>query len=76
MSTRTNPDMPVGRLSRIKDILPPPERLVIPKETVKVTLLLSKSSVMFFKHKATQHRIKYQQMIRELVDRYAQQYSS
>ena len=76
MSKRTaDPDLPIGKLTRIKDILPSPDKLVVPGETVKVTLLLSKSSVQFFKHKAAQHRTKYQRMLRELVDRYTEQYS-
>ena len=28
-------DFPIGKLTRIKDILPPPEKLVVPEETVK-----------------------------------------
>jgi hypothetical protein len=68
-------DMPVGRLKRIKDVLPPPEELVVPEQTVKVTLFLSKASVKFFKDRATQQRTKYQRMIRELVDRYTREYS-
>lgn len=68
-------DLPVGTLTRVKDFLPPPERLVVPEHTVKVTLLLSQSSVKFFKQQAVQHRTKYQRMIRELVDRYADQFS-
>ncbi len=71
----TEVDFPIGRLTRIKDILPPPEQLVVPEETIKVTLLLSKSSVRFFKQKAAQHRTKYQRMLRELVDRYTEQFS-
>jgi predicted DNA binding CopG/RHH family protein len=67
--------MPIGKLTRIKDVLPPPEALVVPEQTVKVTLLLSKASVNFFKNRAAQHRTKYQRMIRELVDRYTQEYS-
>lgn len=66
---------PIGKLTRIKDVLPPPEKLVVPKDTIKVTLLLSKSSIQFFKQKAAQHRTKYQRMLRELVDRYAEQFS-
>lgn len=68
-------DFPIGKLTRVKDILPPPDELVMPEETVKVTLLLSKDSVRFFKSQAVQHRTKYQRMIRELVDRYAEKYS-
>ena len=69
-------DFPIGKLTRVKDVLPPPDELVIPEETVKVTLLLSKDSVQFFKSKAAQHRTKYQRMIRELVDRYTEKYSN
>lgn len=71
----TSPDWPIGKLTRVKDVLPSPDKLVIPEDTIKVTLLLSKASVKFFKSQATQHRTKYQRMIRELVDRYAEQYS-
>ena len=76
MTTKTrDPNLPVGRLARIKDFLPPPGQLVVPEETTKVTLLLSKSSVKFFKHQAARHRTKYQRMIREVVDRYTARYS-
>ncbi len=76
MSKRTlESDFPIGRLTSIKDVLPPPDKLVVPEDTIKVTLLLSKSSVRFFKQKATQHRTKYQRMLRELVDRYTEQFS-
>ena len=77
MSRKTrDPNLPVGNLTRVKDFLPPPEKLVMPEDTIKVTLLLSKSSVRFFKRQAARHRTKYQRMIRELVDRYTTQYSS
>jgi len=76
MNKRTaEADLPIGKLTRIKDVLPPPEKLVVPEDTIKVTLLLSKSSIRFFKQKAAQHRTKYQRMLRELVDRYAEQFS-
>ncbi len=67
-------DQPVGALKKVKDFLPPPEDLVIPEETVKVTLSLTKSSIEFFKREARKHNKKYQKMIRELVDRYAKQF--
>jgi len=70
-----DPNLPAGALTRVKDFLPPPGRLVVPEHTIKVTLFLSKSSVKFFKQKAAQHQTKYQRMIRELVDRYAEQFS-
>ena len=75
MKAKADADFPMGALTRIKDVLPPPHQLVTPEETIKVTLMLSKASVRFFKHQAAQHRTKYQKMIRQLVDRYAQQYS-
>ena len=68
-------DMPIGKLTRVQDFLPPPDKLVMPEPTIKVTLLLSKSSIKFFKRKATQHRTKYQRMIRALVDQYTERYS-
>ena len=72
---RPDPDFPIGNLTRIKDVLPPPDKLVIPEDTIKVTLLLGKSSVRFFKQQAAQHRTKYQRMIRALVDQYAERYA-
>ena len=68
-------DMPIGKLTKIKDFLPPPNALVTTEETVKVTISLKKASVAFFKHEADKHHTKYQKMIRELLDRYATQYS-
>ena len=77
MKTRkTDRDMPLGKLTRVKDFLPPPEKLIMPRETVKVTILLNKSSVDFFKNLANKHRAKYQKMIRNLIDQYAVRYSS
>ncbi len=67
---------PIGKMKRISDFLPRPEELVMPEETVKITIALKKSSVDFFKHKAQKYNTKYQKMIREVVDRYAMQYSS
>ena len=70
-----NSDMPVGKLERIKDFLPPPEDLAIPEKTKKITIFLKKSSIKFFKRQAQRHHTKYQKMIRELLDRYAMRYS-
>ena len=69
-------DMPVGKLTRVKDFLPPPEKLVMPQRTVKVTIILNKSSVDFFKNQANKHRAKYQKMIRNLIDQYVMQYAN
>lgn len=61
-------------MSRVPDFLPPPEMLVTPEENVKVTISLSRSSVRFFKEQASKHHMKYQKMIRNLVDTYTAHY--
>ena len=66
--------MPIGKLTPIKNFLPPPSELVFPGDTVKVTILLNRASVDFFKRQAKKHRLKYQKMIREVLDRYVTQY--
>lgn len=70
-----NTDMPIGKLIKVKDFLPPPAELVIPEKTTKITISLNKESVDFFKHQAQRYHTKYQRMIREIVDRYAMRYS-
>ena len=67
--------MPIGELTRVKDFLPTPAELVTIEKTVKITIALNKKSVEFFKHKAGLYHTKYQKMIRELLDKYAMQYS-
>jgi hypothetical protein len=56
-------------------LLPPPEKLAVPVDTVKVTISLRRTSVDFFKRKALLGNTKYQKMIRELIDRYATYYA-
>ena len=73
---KVNSDMPMGKMTRIKDILPAPEELIIPEENIKVTISLKKASIDFFKRQAHRCHTKYQKMIRELVDKYATLYSS
>ena len=70
----SNWQMPKGKLIRVKDFLPPPDQLVMPEETVKVTIALNSSTVAFFKKQAGRHKTKYQKMIREVLDRYTSQY--
>jgi hypothetical protein len=50
---------PIGKMTRVNDFLPSPEELVIPEETVKITILLKKSSVDFFKRKAQEYHTEY-----------------
>ena len=67
-------DEPMGEPSIIKDFLPPPSRLVLREDNVKVTISLSRASVAFFKKQARAHGTSYQRMIRRLIDLYAAQY--
>ena len=66
---------PLGRLEVVDDFLPPPDQLVLKDDGVKVTLLLSKRSVDFFKTHAARSKVPYQKMIRSLLDGYARQYA-
>ena len=61
----------IGKVKVVRDFLPPPEKLVMRENTVKVTLSLSQKSVDFFKGEAAKQRVPYQRMIRALVDAYA-----
>lgn len=67
-------DGPIGRVKIIPDFLPPPEKLILKEETVKVTLSLSKMSVEFFKSIAKAKHTQYQKMIRVLLDQYAEHF--
>jgi len=67
---------PLGQIKIVKDFLPPPEKLVLKDETVKVTLSLTKSSIDFFKEQAKQHHTQYQKMIRTLLDQYSSYFDS
>lgn len=67
-------DEPMGQLKVVKDFLPPPDKLVLKEDNVKVTLSLKKSSITFFKEQAKTQKTSYQKMIREVVDWYASHY--
>lgn len=67
-------DMPIGKLTRVKDFLPVPAELAKAEKTQKITIALKKSSVEFFKREASRHHTKYQRMIRDLVDKYVARY--
>lgn len=74
MSKASDRDFPIGKLTRVKDMLPPPSQLVLGEKTTKVTIALSQSSVSFFKREARRYHTKYQRMIREVLDRYTSRY--
>ena len=67
----TDKNMPVGKLTQIADYLPPPGELIEVEDNVKITILIKKSSVDFFKKQAHRYHTKYQRMMREVLDRYA-----
>ena len=67
-------DEPIGAIKIVDDFLPRPEELVLKKETTKITLHLTTSSVDFFKHEAAKYHTSYQTMIKALVDQYASHY--
>lgn len=67
-------DEPMGEPRIIKDFLPPPSRLALKEDNVKVTISLSRASVRFFKKQAKVHGTSYQRMIRRLIDLYASQF--
>ena len=60
---------------RVEDFLPPPELLVAKEETKKITISLSKRSIEFFKQVSEENHIPYQQMIRKVIDNYADHYA-
>lgn len=63
-------DMPIGKLVRVMDFFPPPDKLIVPDENLKITISLSRASIDFFKHEAKVHHLKYQKLIRMILDRY------
>jgi hypothetical protein len=65
---------PMGDLKIVKDLLPPPDQLVLREDNMKVTISLKKSSITFFKEQAKKQKTSYQKMIREVVDWYATHY--
>ena len=65
-------DESMGDVEVVADFLPSPAELAFRGETVKVTLVLSKSSVAFFKSEASKRQAPYQRMIRGLLDSYVQ----
>ncbi|MBU0700395.1 CopG family transcriptional regulator [bacterium] len=67
-------DEPIGELRIVKDFLPPPQKLALKEDNIKVTISLSKSSIEFFKDIAKKQATPYQKMIRNILDFYAIHY--
>ena len=68
-------NMPVGKLTKINDDLPPPSELAKPIQAVRITIQVSKSSVDYFKKNARKYHTKYQRMIREVLDAYVSRHA-
>jgi hypothetical protein len=66
----TYTDEPLGDLRIVPDFLPSPEELAFREESVKITIVLNKRSVDFFKSEAAEYNTGYQRMIRRLIDAY------
>jgi predicted DNA binding CopG/RHH family protein len=64
-------DEALGDVKVIPNFLPTPDELVFRDDTVKVTIVLSRSSIEFFKHEAKKRGTQYQKMIRRLLDVYS-----
>ncbi|GHU44389.1 CopG family transcriptional regulator [Spirochaetia bacterium] len=58
----------------IQDFLPPPEQLIRKQPKIKITITLNSRSVDFYKNYAKKNNLKYQNMINEVLDAYAQKY--
>jgi len=71
----TDEPIKLGKTVVAKDFLPPPEALVFKQDTKKVTLSLTSESIIFFKQQAKKHDVKYQVMIRNLLDKYTRSLS-
>lgn len=71
-----DPDKPIGKLTVIPDFLPSPEKLFPKSEVQKITILVDKNTILFFKRTASQHGQKYQRMMREILNRYAKKYGT
>jgi hypothetical protein len=68
-------DKSLGEIRILRDFLPPPDKLVMKEDGVKVTISLSRRSVEFFKAHAARSQVPYQRMIRSLLDGYASKYA-
>jgi predicted DNA binding CopG/RHH family protein len=59
----------------ISDFLPPPEKLITKEDNSKVTILLSKKSISFFKAQSKKSGVPYQSMIKKVLDLYADRFA-
>lgn len=76
MKERKYTNEPIGEVKIVNDFLPTPQELVLKEDTVRITLMLSKKSVNYFKREAGKQHAHYQSMIRALLDKYTQYYDN
>ncbi|HEY4751539.1 MAG TPA: hypothetical protein VIH60_14220 [Steroidobacteraceae bacterium] len=73
MSNNKITSEPLGALRVLPDFLP---AAAAPREEeVRITVLLSRTSLEFFKAEARRHNTQHQRLIRKLLDRYAEKHS-
>jgi hypothetical protein len=63
------------RAKIVEDFLPPPDQLRQAPIKIKITIALNKNTVDFFKRQAQIHHVKYQTMIDQVLEAYADRYS-
>jgi len=66
----------LNRSKSIVDFLPAPEDLVFKTEKEKVTMMINKQSLDFFRAEAKKHGVPYQTMINNLIESYTKRMSS
>jgi hypothetical protein len=59
----------------VEDFLPPPEKLILKEDNSKITILLSKKSINFFKEQSKKSGVPYQSMIKRVLDLYADKFA-
>lgn len=64
-------DKPFGKLKRVADFLPAPDKLIQKEPVTKITLAVDDETVEFFKVTAKTLGTKYQKMMREVLKTYA-----
>ncbi|WP_413944595.1 CopG family transcriptional regulator [Bdellovibrio sp. HCB-162] len=69
-------EMPVGKVTRVDDFLPPPEVLFATDDRVKITIEIEGSTLDFFKEQADKTGNKYQRLMRQVLKQYAKKYSA
>ena len=75
MKKQIDNNMPIGKITIIDDFLPPPEVMVKYQKNQKITIILNEFSLDFFKNLAKKKGIKYQPLIRRVLEKYAEKHA-